>query len=53
MHRLESEWFYFPAMQLLGLAMLGLGLWLRFGANTQGLFNVDFNTQQFVIGELL
>ena len=53
MHRLECEWFYFPAMQLIGVAMLGLGLWLRFGADTQGLFDVDLNTQQFAIGESL
>jgi len=40
-------------MQLLGAAMLGLGLWLRFGADTRGLFDVNFNTPQFVIGELM
>ncbi|XP_046893999.1 CD9 antigen-like isoform X2 [Hypomesus transpacificus] len=38
---------------LLGAAMLGLGLWLRFGANTQGLFDVNLNTQQFVIGVMV
>ncbi|XP_062310133.1 CD9 antigen-like [Osmerus eperlanus] len=38
---------------LLGAAMLGLGLWLRFGAFTQGLFDVNFNTQQFVIGVMV
>ncbi|XP_046894016.1 CD9 antigen-like isoform X2 [Hypomesus transpacificus] len=38
---------------LLGAAILGLGLWLRFGADTQGLFDVDFNTRQFVIGVIV
>nr|ACO10089.1 CD9 antigen [Osmerus mordax] len=38
---------------LLGAAMLGLGLWLRFGADTQGLFDDNFNTQQFVIGVIV
>ncbi|XP_041735500.1 CD9 antigen isoform X1 [Coregonus clupeaformis] len=35
---------------LVGLAMLGLGLWLRFSSETRGFFNIDLNTQQFVIG---
>ncbi|XP_023999248.1 CD9 antigen isoform X2 [Salvelinus sp. IW2-2015] len=35
---------------LVGFAMLGLGLWLRFSSETRGFFNVDLNTQQFVIG---
>ncbi|XP_035261366.1 CD9 antigen-like isoform X1 [Anguilla anguilla] len=35
---------------LLGIAMFGLGLWLRFSSSTGGLFNIDFNTRQFVIG---
>ncbi|XP_067088767.1 CD9 antigen-like isoform X2 [Osmerus mordax] len=38
---------------LIGAAMLGLGLWLRFGADTQGLFDVDFNTQQFAIAVIV
>ncbi|XP_070958115.1 CD9 antigen-like [Oncorhynchus clarkii lewisi] len=35
---------------LVGFAMLGLGLWLRFSSETRGFFDVDLNTQQFVIG---
>ncbi|XP_035261363.1 CD9 antigen-like isoform X2 [Anguilla anguilla] len=35
---------------LLGIAMFGLGLWLRFSSSTGGFFNIDFNTRQFVIG---
>ncbi|XP_046894010.1 CD9 antigen-like isoform X2 [Hypomesus transpacificus] len=38
---------------LLGAAMLGLGLWLRFGADTRGLFDVNLNTLQFVIGVMV
>uniref|UniRef100_A0A4W5PI43 Tetraspanin n=1 Tax=Hucho hucho TaxID=62062 RepID=A0A4W5PI43_9TELE len=35
---------------LVGFAMLGLGLWLRFSSESRGFFNIDLNTQQFVIG---
>ncbi|KAG9343046.1 hypothetical protein JZ751_015264 [Albula glossodonta] len=35
---------------LVGFAMLGLGLWLRFSSETRGFFDIDLNTQQFVIG---
>ncbi|XP_061087850.1 CD9 antigen [Conger conger] len=35
---------------LLGIAMLGLGLWLRFSSSTGGLFDIELNTKQFVIG---
>ncbi|KAA0706389.1 CD9 antigen [Triplophysa tibetana] len=35
---------------LLGLGFVGLGLWLRFGVETQGLFDIDLNTTQFTIG---
>uniref|UniRef100_A0A674BYZ7 Tetraspanin n=1 Tax=Salmo trutta TaxID=8032 RepID=A0A674BYZ7_SALTR len=35
---------------LVGFAMLGLGLWLRLSSQTRGFFNVDLNTQPFVIG---
>ncbi|XP_029492021.1 CD9 antigen-like [Oncorhynchus nerka] len=35
---------------LVGMAMFGLGLWLRFSSETRGFFNIDLNTQQFVIG---
>ncbi|XP_052374273.1 CD9 antigen-like [Oncorhynchus keta] len=34
---------------LVGMAMFGLGLWLRFSSETRGFFNIDLNTQQFVI----
>ncbi|XP_071259354.1 CD9 antigen [Salvelinus alpinus] len=34
---------------LVGFAMFGLGLWLRFSSETRGFFNIDLNTQQFVI----
>uniref|UniRef100_A0AAY4CZ11 Tetraspanin n=1 Tax=Denticeps clupeoides TaxID=299321 RepID=A0AAY4CZ11_9TELE len=33
-----------------GLVMLGLGLWLRFSAETRGYFDIDMNTKQFVVG---
>ncbi|KAJ8254303.1 hypothetical protein COCON_G00209150 [Conger conger] len=33
-----------------GAAMLGLGLWLRFSSETRGFFDINLNTQQFVIG---
>ncbi|XP_014059182.1 CD9 antigen isoform X1 [Salmo salar] len=35
---------------LVGFAMFGLGLWLRLSSQTRGFFNVDLNTQPFVIG---
>ncbi|XP_038845175.1 CD9 antigen-like [Salvelinus namaycush] len=35
---------------LVGFAMFGLGLWLRFSSETRGFFDIDLNTQQFVIG---
>ncbi|XP_055051155.2 CD9 antigen isoform X1 [Misgurnus anguillicaudatus] len=35
---------------LLGFVMVGLGLWLRFGAETRGFFDIDLNTAQFTIG---
>ncbi|KAM9473282.1 CD9 antigen-like [Salvelinus alpinus] len=35
---------------LVGFAMFGLGLWLRFSSGTRGFFDIDLNTQQFVIG---
>ncbi|KAM6957875.1 CD9 antigen [Aplochiton taeniatus] len=38
---------------IVGFAMLGLGLWLRFSADTRGFFNIDLNTQQFVIGVVI
>lgn len=38
---------------LVGCAMLGLGLWLRFSPQTRGIFNIDLDTQQFVIGVMV
>lgn len=38
---------------LVGFAMLGLGLWLRFSSQTRGIFDIDLNTQQFVIGVIV
>ncbi|XP_027898129.1 CD9 antigen isoform X1 [Xiphophorus couchianus] len=36
---------------VVGLAFLGLGLWLRFGENTRGIFGIDaLNSSAFVIG---
>ncbi|XP_066563479.1 CD9 antigen isoform X2 [Amia ocellicauda] len=36
-----------------GFLMLALGLWLRFSSQTRGFFEIDLNTQQFVIGVTL
>ncbi|XP_077475576.1 CD9 antigen isoform X2 [Stigmatopora argus] len=39
---------------VLGIAMLGLGLWLRFSENTRTLFEVEaFNATTFVIGVIV
>ncbi|XP_008413716.1 CD9 antigen-like isoform X2 [Poecilia reticulata] len=36
---------------VVGLAFLGLGLWLRFGQDTRGIFDIDaLNSSAFVIG---
>ncbi|KAK6471491.1 CD9 antigen-like [Huso huso] len=35
---------------VVGFAMLGLGLWLRFSSQTRGFFDIDLNTQSFIIG---
>ncbi|KAJ8345200.1 hypothetical protein SKAU_G00293930 [Synaphobranchus kaupii] len=35
---------------IVGCAMLGLGVWLRFSSETRGFFDIDLNTKQFVIG---
>ncbi|KAL0992995.1 hypothetical protein UPYG_G00101950 [Umbra pygmaea] len=35
---------------LVGLSMLGLGLWLRLSSETRGIFDIDLRTQAFVIG---
>uniref|UniRef100_A0A8C1NNS9 Tetraspanin n=1 Tax=Cyprinus carpio TaxID=7962 RepID=A0A8C1NNS9_CYPCA len=34
---------------LVGLGLVGLGMWLRFGAETRGFFDIDLNTAQFNI----
>ena len=42
------------SLQLVGFALLGLGLWLRFSINTRGIFEMDFlNSNAFVIGEFV
>ncbi|MBN3270760.1 CD9 protein, partial [Polyodon spathula] len=33
--------------------MLGLGLWLRFSSETRGFFDIDLNTQSFIIGVIV
>ncbi|XP_041093836.1 CD9 antigen isoform X3 [Polyodon spathula] len=38
---------------VVGLAMLGLGLWLRFSSETRGFFDIDLNTQSFIIGVIV
>ncbi|KAK9978982.1 hypothetical protein ABG768_020718 [Culter alburnus] len=35
---------------LVGFGLVSLGMWLRFGAETRGLFDIDLNTAQFTIG---
>ncbi|XP_077061860.1 CD9 antigen isoform X1 [Siphateles boraxobius] len=35
---------------LVGLGLVSLGIWLRFGAETRGFFDIDLNTSQFTIG---
>ncbi|XP_048847504.1 CD9 antigen isoform X2 [Brienomyrus brachyistius] len=34
---------------LIGFAIMALGLWVRFSAQTRGIFNVDLNTTSFAI----
>uniref|UniRef100_A0A3B3RZA4 CD9 antigen-like n=1 Tax=Paramormyrops kingsleyae TaxID=1676925 RepID=A0A3B3RZA4_9TELE len=34
---------------LIGFAIMALGMWVRFSAQTRGIFNVDLNTTSFVI----
>ncbi|XP_028671222.1 CD9 antigen-like [Erpetoichthys calabaricus] len=36
-----------------GLAVMSLGLWLRFGPSTHDIFNIDIETSQFKIGVLV
>ncbi|NP_956846.1 uncharacterized protein LOC393524 [Danio rerio] len=38
---------------LLGFSLVSLGLWLRFGAETRGFFDIDLNTSQFNIGVMV
>ncbi|XP_051996368.1 CD9 antigen isoform X2 [Xyrauchen texanus] len=35
---------------LVGFGLVLIGFWLRFGAQTQGLFDIDLNTADFTIG---
>ncbi|XP_051741917.1 CD9 antigen-like isoform X2 [Ctenopharyngodon idella] len=35
---------------LVGFGLVSLGMWLRFGAETRGFFDIDLNTKQFTIG---
>ncbi|XP_067309716.1 CD9 antigen isoform X2 [Pseudorasbora parva] len=35
---------------LVGFVLVALGIWLRFGAETRGFFDIDLNTSQFIIG---
>ncbi|XP_026118267.1 CD9 antigen-like [Carassius auratus] len=35
---------------LVGFGLVALGMWLRFGAETRGFFDIDLNTAQFNIG---
>ncbi|XP_036408843.1 CD9 antigen-like isoform X1 [Megalops cyprinoides] len=41
------------AFGLLGSALLALGLFLRFSSQTRGLFDINLNTQAFVIGVIV
>ncbi len=34
-----------------GFCLVALGMWLRFGAETRGFFDINLNTAQFNIGE--
>ncbi len=38
-------------LQKVGLSLVALGMWLRFGAETRGFFDIDLNTAPFNIGE--
>ncbi len=38
-------------LQKVGLGLVALGMWLRFGAETRGFFDIDLNTAPFNIGE--
>lgn len=38
---------------LVGLSLVALGMWLRFGAETRGFFDIDLNTAQFNIGVMV
>uniref|UniRef100_A0A671QVY7 CD9 antigen-like n=2 Tax=Sinocyclocheilus anshuiensis TaxID=1608454 RepID=A0A671QVY7_9TELE len=38
---------------LLGFGLVALGMWLRFGAETRGFFDIDLNTTQFNIGVMV
>ncbi|XP_016399371.1 CD9 antigen-like [Sinocyclocheilus rhinocerous] len=38
---------------LVGLGLVALGMWLRFGAETRGFFDIDLHTTQFNIGVMV
>ncbi|XP_058625537.1 CD9 antigen-like isoform X2 [Onychostoma macrolepis] len=38
---------------LVGFGLVALGMWLRFGAETRGFFDIDLNTAQFNIGVIV
>ncbi|XP_016354464.1 tetraspanin-2-like [Sinocyclocheilus anshuiensis] len=38
---------------LVGLGLVALGMWLRFGAETRGFFDIDLSTTQFNIGVMV
>ncbi|XP_073691456.1 CD9 antigen isoform X1 [Garra rufa] len=38
---------------LVGFGLVALGMWLRFGAETRGFFDIDLNTTQFNIGVMV
>ncbi|KTF77605.1 hypothetical protein cypCar_00047203, partial [Cyprinus carpio] len=39
--------------QLVGFGLVALGMWLRFGAETRGFFDIDMKTTQFNIGVMV
>ncbi|KAF4116674.1 hypothetical protein G5714_004163 [Onychostoma macrolepis] len=38
---------------LVGFGLVALGMWLRFGAETRGFFDIDLNTPEFNIGVIV
>ncbi|XP_016117738.1 tetraspanin-2-like, partial [Sinocyclocheilus grahami] len=39
--------------QLVGLGLVALGMWLRFGAETRGFFDIDLSSPEFNIGVMV